>query len=1157
MRNLKRQQLSYIPNTSFLLLIWLILLTKLGYSQINPECLTIHLSNISYHQDNTDNTLGDIYSFDIEVEGGSSNWEMEFKGIQYSGLYNQVYILDSFKINDGPAFLIFNDSLNQKCLGAITVFPPFNTVPCLTQQKNLCQGDTLLLSVNTSSLLSIDTVTTFQWLKNDIPIQGANNATLEVSEQGNYSVSTLKENCSFSSCCNFIVTTDGTQMALDDIISSQCPGLAVEGFVGLNDIKSSNSEYTLVATTINGVLTFDSIGYFHFQPASLNCLIDQFTYQLCNTDGGCCDTATVTLDLSDALLPSLINIPADDTIHCDEQFPPPPLISAIDNCPAISVNIEELSTQGEDGCSLYDYTLTRVWTATDLCGNSVSDQQIVEVQDIIAPDIFRIYTLPNGKKMVAGVMETVNQNWKTISLPIDFPTIPLVFTQIITTNESTPVTARIRNVSTAQFELKLQEEEGEDNKHVRENVAWIAIEEGNYEAPYPLETKKISLTDAWKTINFNTNYAVFPSFFGQLQTINDSDPAALRFQNPNLNSIQIKIEEESSVSSNVSHQTETVAFLGIEHNINLIDEKGKIFGETGSISIDENWITINTNHTYYNPIIIAGIPQHLEADPGIVRVRNVSANSFDIHFEEWNYEDGNHALEFISYLVVEGSLPLDASIICEYGTDSLEIGKDIIAIDNCDINVALQYEETQVIDENAKQFIRTWYAEDECGNATGLSQIISCTGIGLRLKAILQGASLNNNDEYLMRDDLRKKGLLPIKEPYTNMSNFDHFGGGGGEECPNELFTITGEKAVVDWVFVEIKDAKNQAIVIATKSALLLRNGEIIAADGDSILYFENIPPNNYYVALRHRNHLKVETLFPYLFSETNIPFIDFTDQFLPTLGEEAFANSEGENALWSGDLNQDEKTIYQGPNNDIFQIFLQVLLDSMNQNYLVNYINNGYTVNDFNMDGITIYQGPNNDRANLLFNTILNHPNNPTNLTNFVISSKEKPSEINLQECFNILDKPFCDYDGDGKLNSEDIDDDNDGVIDGNDVNPYNSESDSDGDGLEDIKEKILGTNPLNPCDPYQDHNTCQTIDLDNDGFYRNYPSSHSLFDSNDLNACTPNPQSENCGCSNDDNGFIFVCHTTANGQKQTLKITLEQWRLRQVVGDTCGKCE
>ena len=1126
-------------------------------------CLDIQVTNLACIPDDTpNNPYDDTYSFNIEINGGSTGWKAEIANASWTGSYGQTTTISSLSISDGPLFLFVYDSINPQCNNYQTIIPPHCST-CNNTLISSCTMEQIELKATARNLWGYENYTAFQWYRDGVLIPGATDSIFNVSMSGVYTIRgyntqfNVNPSCYSESCCSFTITSDGTQSATDDLITNQCPGLDINGNVSWNDVKSIDSKYALIAPTTNGVLTFDSTGYFLFQPSSFTCLSDQFTYQLCDTNGGCCDTATVTIDLSDTILPYLINIPADDTIHCDEQLPQPPIISAIDNCPAISINVEKLSTQGEDGCSLYDYTLTRIWTATDICGNNVSDEQIVEIRDITAPDIFRIYTLPNGKKLVAGVMENVNQNWKTISLPIDFSTTPLVFTQTITTNESIPVATRIRNVSTAQFELKLQEEEGEDNKHVRENVAWIAIEAGNQTADFPLEAQRISLTNAWEIVDFDANYTVFPSFFGQIQTINDIDPAGLRFRNPSLNSIQIQIEEESSVNADVTHQSEEIAFLGIEHGINLTDERGVVFGETGSVSVDEQWITVTTNQTYYNPVVLAGIPQHLGGDPGVVRIRNVRANSFDIRFEEWNYRDGGHAFEYISYLVMEGSLPLDASIMCELGTDSLEIGKDIITIDNCDINVALQYKETEVIEGNARQIIRTWYAEDECGNATGLSQIVPCTGIGLQLKVMLQGAMLGNEEYGLMRDDLRRKSLLPTKEPYTTMPSFDHVGAGGGEECLPELFDIIGEKAIVDWVFVELKQADNPEATIATCAALLQRNGQVINEDGDSILYFEHLPPDNYYVAIRHRNHLKVETLYPYLLTETNTPFIDFTFNFLPTIGFEPFTEIEGGNAIWSGDLNQDERTIFQGPNNDIFQMFLHVILDSLNQNYLTNFISSGYTENDFNLDGSVIYQGPNNDRSNLLFNTILAHPNNANRASNYVLSTQGKENE-NLETCQTDKSLEDCDFDNDGKLNRTDADDDNDGVVDGNDIDPYNANSDSDGDGLNDKLETQTESNPLNACDPFQDHDTCQGKDEDGDGKFGNYPSEHSLYDENDLDACIPNPQAINCSCSDDDNdGYIFICHTTENGQNQTLKITLAQWRLRQIIGDTCGKCQ
>lgn len=1156
---MKRENNKYILQVKLCFIF--ILLSSFLFGQ--TPCLTINITNLQCIADATPNDpFDDTYTFDIQITGGNTGWKTELAGLPITGSYGNTITVGPLAVSDGPMFLLVEDSLDATCHNYQTILPPVCTT-CINTTLSTCAGESVELNASARNLWGYTNYTSFQWYKDGIAISGATDAIYLATTTGDYSLrafndlSSRNPNCYAETCCIFTINAMTDLIATDDLISSSCPGLGVLGNVSFNDVVSANDiNYSLIAPPFFGTINFDNTGFFSYAPSDRTCNTDQFSYQCCSTNGNCCDTATVILNLQDTIAPTIVNIPADDTISCDELLPQPSLVSALDNCPAISIEVTEKNTQGEDGCSLYQYSLTRTWTATDVCGNTASDEQLIEVLDITAPDIFRIYTLPNGKKLVAGIMENVNQNWKTISLPIDFSTKPLIFTQVVTTTENSAVTARIRNVSVSQFELKLQEEEAQDGKHLRESVAWFAIEEGNQTTTYPFETQRINLTNAWKTVDFGENYTVFPSFFGAMQTTNDNDPAALRFRNPTLNNLQVQIEEEASLDTETSHSVEEVAFLGITHDIDLTDEKDAIFGETGSVSVDEQWITVQTKNSYYNPVVIAGTPEHIGGDPGIIRVRNITPNSFDIQFQEWDYRDGNHTFEQVAYLVIEGSLPLDASIMCELGTDSLKIGKDIIAIDNCDINIALQYEETEVTEGNTKQIIRTWYAEDECGNATGLSQVIPCTGVGLRLKVMLQGAMLDNKEDGLMRDDLRRKGLLPTREPYSTLQKFEHVGVGGGEECLPEMFTITGDKAIVDWVFVELKQAGNQDVVVATSAALLQRDGNVVATNGDSILYFDNLPPANYYVVVRHRNHLKVETLYPYQFNETNIPFIDFTNTFLPTVGREAFTDTEGGNALWAGDLNQDEKTIYQGPQNDIFQMFLQVVLDVLNKNFLTNFINRGYTENDFNLDGLTIFQGPNNDRSNLLFNTVLTHPDNDIKASNFALSTSEQVADF--EDCQTNKTLASCDFDNDGKLNQNDVDDDNDGVVDGNDNDPYNPESDSDGDGIEDIIEAQNGTNPLNACDPYQSHLNCQGQDLDNDGTFGNYPIGHSLYDANDRNACIPNSQAMNCGCKDEDNdGYISVCHTTEKGQKQTLKITLEQWRLRQAIGDVCGECQ
>ena len=72
---------------------------------------------------------------------------------------------------------------------------------------------------------------------------------------------------------------------------------------------------------------------------------------------------------------------------------------------------------------------------------------------------------------------------------------------------------------------------------------------------------------------------------------------------------------------------------------------------------------------------------------------------------------------------------------------------------------------------------------------------------------MLQGAMLGNNDADLMRDDLRKKGLLPTEEPYSNMENFYHVGAGGGEfsgkskALINKIYQFDNDTLVVQSFF--------------------------------------------------------------------------------------------------------------------------------------------------------------------------------------------------------------------------------------------------------------------------------------------------------------------------------------------------------------------
>src|SRR5690606_14875273 len=65
----------------------------------------------------------------------------------------------------------------------------------------------------------------------------------------------------------------------------------------------------------------------------------------------------------------------------------------------------------------------------------------------------------------------------------------------------------------------------------------------------------------------------------------------------------------------------------------------------------------------------------------------------------------------------------------------------------------------------------------------------------------------------------------------------------------------TGDDAIVDWVVVELRSATMPAQIVEAQCALLQRDGDVVAADGSSVLHF-SAPEGDYHIAVRHRNHL-------------------------------------------------------------------------------------------------------------------------------------------------------------------------------------------------------------------------------------------------------------------------------------------------------------
>ncbi|WP_422106155.1 hypothetical protein [Winogradskyella sp.] len=257
--------------------------------------------------------------------------------------------------------------------------------------------------------------------------------------------------------------------------------------------------------------------------------------------------------------------------------------------------------------------------------------------------------------------------------------------------------------------------------------------------------------------------------------------------------------------------------------------------------------------------------------------------------------------------------------------------------------------------------------------------------IKLAMKVILQGAALNPNagETNLMRDTLRQTNSLPTTSPY-----------GDGISCNPLVFSTGGSDGngaisddIVDWIFIELRHSTDASVVAISKSALLQRDGDIVDIDGISPLVIP-YTPGDYYIAIRHRNHLGIMTANSTSLSQVTRT-VNFLNSGFNTFGSHARVQlGNGKMALWSGDASNGGNVKFSGANNDSNTIKDKILSDAFNILGLLTFAASGYLNEDVDLNGTARFSGVQND-SNLIKDNVLAHPNNILGLSTFNITEQ------------------------------------------------------------------------------------------------------------------------------------------------------------------------
>jgi hypothetical protein len=222
--------------------------------------------------------------------------------------------------------------------------------------------------------------------------------------------------------------------------------------------------------------------------------------------------------------------------------------------------------------------------------------------------------------------------------------------------------------------------------------------------------------------------------------------------------------------------------------------------------------------------------------------------------------------------------------------------------------------------------------------------------IMLQLRVFLQGAMESNSS---MSRLLNTGGYLPLTQPY-NTAPWFYAGGETIDSVPEPM---------TDWVIVELRTSPTN--VYARRAALLYFDGTVADTSGMPGIWF-NVPAGEYYVAIKHRNHMPTMTASARALPDSS--FFNFTDSVTyKVYGKCLIYTSFNNLAMISGDINHDNLLKYSGPANDR-SLILQKILSVVGGTSITPTIS-GYHKEDLTMNGQVKYSGPGNDAALIIQN--------------------------------------------------------------------------------------------------------------------------------------------------------------------------------------------
>lgn len=241
----------------------------------------------------------------------------------------------------------------------------------------------------------------------------------------------------------------------------------------------------------------------------------------------------------------------------------------------------------------------------------------------------------------AGTVDTNQPNgdyWHAVTLDDGYED-PVVLTQLMTYHGADACHGRIRNVQSDGFEVRIEEWNYLNEKHVEETIGYVVLERGVHTLPdenplsdgMPIEVRTVSTDHEWTDVSLSSEFGTDPVVVSRSQTVRGPDEIVTRHRNVDGDGLEVRLQEEEARGGN--HVEETVGVVATARR-----DVDVGFGRLPGIDHDWTEFAFETR-TSSKPVVLTNIDTFNGSDTAAPQLRSVSPTGAQVRIEEETSQD--------------------------------------------------------------------------------------------------------------------------------------------------------------------------------------------------------------------------------------------------------------------------------------------------------------------------------------------------------------------------------------------------------------------------------------------------------------------------------------------------------------------------------------